>query len=55
MGTYTNDNALHEKVVWQENGRRLSEKNFDGKNLDESIKIRQIHQYFPLLKFCVIR
>jgi len=29
--------------------------NFDGENVDELIKIRQIHQYFPPSKFCAIR
>jgi len=48
MGVYTSDNTLHEKVVWQANGRRLSEENFDGENLDELIKIRQ---YFPRQNF----
>jgi len=58
MGTYSyniaSDNALREKVVWHANGR-LSVENFDGENVDELIKIRQIHQYFPLSKFCAIR
>jgi len=30
---YTSDDALHEKVVWQANGRRLSVENFDGEML----------------------
>ena len=50
MGAYTSDDALHEKVVWQANGR-LSVENFDGENVDELIKIRQIHQYFPRQNF----
>ena len=55
MGLYTSDNALCEKVVWQANGRRLSAEIFDGENVDELIKNRQIRQYFPLSKFCAIR
>jgi len=57
MGLYTIaiDNALHEKVFWHANGRRLSVENFDGENVDELIKICQICQYFPLSKFCAIR
>jgi len=57
MGTYTivSDNTLHEKVVWLANGRRLSVENFDGENVDELIKISQIHQYLPLSKFCAIQ
>jgi len=51
MGVYTNDNALREKVVWEAKGRRLSEENFDGENLDELIKICQICQYFPCQNF----
>jgi len=54
MGACTIDKALHEKVVQQVNGRRLSAENFDGENVDELIKIRQIHQYFPPSKFCAI-
>ena len=54
MGAYTSDNALRKKVVWQTNGR-LSAENFDGENVDELIKIRQIRQYFPPSTFCVIR
>jgi len=56
-GTYNigSDNALREKVVLYANGRRLSVENFDGKNVDELIKIHQIHQYFPPSKFCAIR
>jgi len=38
------------KVVWQANGR-LSAENFDRENVDELIKIYQIHQYFPHQKF----
>ena len=53
MGAYTSDDALREKVVWQANGR-LSVENFDGENVDELIKIRQIRQYFPPSKFCAI-
>jgi len=34
MGTYTSDNALHEKVAWWANGKRLSAENFDGENID---------------------
>jgi len=45
------DNALHEKVVLQANSRRLSVENFDGENVDELIKICQIHQYFPHQNF----
>jgi len=56
MGTYSyniaSDNALHEKVVWNANGRRLLVENFDGENVDELIKICQ---YFPPSKFCAIR
>jgi len=33
MGVYTSDNTLHEKVIWQPNGRRLSAENLDGKML----------------------
>jgi len=55
MGAYTSDNALHEKVVQQANGRRLSEENFDRENVDKLIKICQIHQYFPLSKISVTR
>jgi len=42
-------------VVWHANSRRLSVENFDGENVDELIKIRQIRQYFSLSKFCAIR
>jgi len=38
MGAYTSDNALHEKVVWQANAKRLSAENFDRKNADKLIK-----------------
>ena len=55
MGAYTSDNPLREKVVWQANGKRLLVENFDGENVDELIKIRQIRQYFPPSKFCAIR
>jgi len=55
MGAYTSDNTLREKVVWQANGRRLSAENFDGENVDELIKIRQIRQYFPPSNFCTIQ
>jgi len=57
MGTYTiaSENALREKMVWHANGRRLSVENFDGENVDELIKIRQIRQYFLPSKFCAIR
>jgi len=55
MGTYTSDNALHEKVVWQANSRRLSVENFDRENVDELIKIHQIHQYFSPSKICTIQ
>ena len=48
---YTSNNALREKVFWQANGRRLSAENFDGENVDELIKIRQIRQYFPHQNF----
>jgi len=48
MGMYTSNNALREKVVWQANGRRLSVDNFDGKNVDKLIKIRQICQHFSI-------
>ena len=47
MGAYTSDDALRKKVVWQANGRRLSAEIFDGENVDELIKIRQIRQYSP--------
>ena len=43
IGAYTSDND------------RLSVENFDGQNVDELIKIRQIRQYFPLSKICAIR
>jgi len=49
------DNALREKVFWHANGRRLLVENFDGENVDELIKIRQIRQYFPPSKFCAIQ
>jgi len=57
MGTNTiaSENTLREKVVWHANGRTLSVENFDGENVDELIKIRQIRQYFPPSKFCTIR
>ena len=29
--------------------------NFDRENIDELLEIRQIHQYFPPSKFCVVR
>jgi len=29
----TSDNALHQKVVWQANGRKLSAENFVGEKL----------------------
>jgi len=51
MGTYTSDNSLCEKVVWQANGRRLLAENFDKENVDELIKICQICQYFPHQNF----
>jgi len=53
MGAYTiaSDNALHEKVIWHANGRKLSVENFDGENVDKLIKIRQIRQYFPHQNF----
>jgi len=41
-------------VVWQANVRRLSVENFDWENVDEFVKIRQIHQYFPPSKICAI-
>jgi len=46
MGSYTiaSDNALREKVFWHANDRRLSVENFDGENVDELIKNRQIRQ-----------
>ena len=47
----TSDNAQREKVAWQENGKKLSAENFDGENVDELIKIRQIRQYFPHQNF----
>jgi len=47
MGAYTSDNALHEKVVKQANGSRLSAENFDRENVDELIKL----QIFPCQKF----
>ena len=52
MGAYTSDDALREKVFWQANGR-LSAENFDGENVDELIKIRQIRQYFPRQNFAL--
>jgi len=55
MGAYTSNNGLCEKVVWQANGKRLSAENFDRENVDELIKIHQIHQYFPPSKICAIR
>jgi len=41
MGSHTIaiDNALHEKIFWHANGRRLPVENFDGENVDELIKI----------------
>jgi len=45
---YNNNKALRKKVVWQAKGRRLSAENFEGENVDELIKICQIHQYSPL-------
>jgi len=57
MGSYTiasDTDALREKVFWHANDR-LSVENFDGGNVDELIKIRQIRQYFPPSKFCAIR
>jgi len=51
MGAYTSNNTLHKKFIWQANGRRLSVENFDRENVDELIKIHQIHQYFPCQKF----
>jgi len=53
MGSYiiAIDNALREKVFWHVNDRRLSVENFDGENVDELIKIHQIHQYFPHQNF----
>jgi len=58
MGTYSyniaSNNALREKVIWHANSRRLSVENFDGENVDELIKIRQICQNFPPSKFCAI-
>ena len=50
MGAYAIDNALHEKMAKQANGR-LSVENFDGENVDELIKIHQIRLYFPRQKF----
>jgi len=50
MGSYTSNNALHEKFIWQANGR-LSVENFDKENVDKLIKICQISQYFPHQKF----
>jgi len=38
-------------VAWQANNIRLSVENFDGENVDELIKICQIHQYFPCQNF----
>ena len=29
--------------------------NFDRENIDELLKIRQIHQYFPPSKFCAVQ
>jgi len=51
MGAYTSDNALHKKVVWQANNRRLLAENFDGENVDKLIKNFQIRQYFPHQNF----
>jgi len=50
MGTYTSDNTVREKVIWQANSR-LSAEIFVGENVDELIKICQ---YFPPSKFCAI-
>jgi len=61
MGAYTIaiDNALHEKwpgmQMASQTAMRLSSENFYRENVDELIKIRQIHQYFPPSKFCAIR
>ena len=52
---YNNNKALRKKVVWQAKGRRLSAENFEGENLDKSINICQVCQYFPPSKFCAIR
>ena len=56
MGSYTiaSDKTLREKVFWHANDRRLSVENFDGQNVDELLKIRQIRQYFPPSKICAI-
>jgi len=50
MGMYTiaSGNVLHEKVVLQANGRRLSVENFDEENVDELIKFVNI---FPRQNF----
>jgi len=49
MGAYTIDNTLREK--WS--GRQTAEvENFDGKNVDELIKIHQIRQFSPIKIFC---
>jgi len=52
MGTYTSDNVLHKKVVWQENGRKLSVENFDGENVDKLIKIIKFINIFPVKILC---
>jgi len=51
MYTIASDNTLCEKVVWHANSRRLSVEHFDGENVDELLKICQIHQYFPRQNF----
>jgi len=55
MGAYMLAITPCAKVFWQSNGRRLSAENFDRENVDELIKIHQIHQYFPPSKICTIR
>ena len=52
MGAYTSDNALCKKWSGRQTALKLSVENFDGENVDGLIKVRQIHQYFPLSKFC---
>jgi len=55
MGAYTSDNALCKKWSGRQTALKLSVENFDGENVDGLIKVRQIHQYFPLSKFCAIQ
>jgi len=52
MATYTSDNTLQEKVVWQVNDRRISMENFFEENVDELIKTCQFNlSIFSPIKF----